>query len=530
MPILEREKQTTKIGGGYAYYVLIVLLVVYVFNFIDRQILSILAEEIKADMGISDAEIGFLYGTVFAVFYAVFGIPLGRLADVWVRKSLISIGLGFWSLMTFLSGTARRFASLATFRIGVGVGEASASPAAFSLLSDYFPPKLRATALSIYSSGVYIGAGIGIYLGGFILDTWNGMFPQPGTAPFGLKGWHVAFFIVGLPGLLMAILVYTLREPRRGQSEGLFIASHPHPFKETWKELQSILPVINLFNLGRMQESKKNITMNLTVCVLIILICFLLYLWLGNIAQWTALGVGIYCAFSWSQTLSLRDPLAFNMIFRCRTICYASIGVPLISFVTYGVGFWASPFFIRVHGVNAAEVGKYLGLAAAIGGWMGVTTGGIVADKLRQYIVQARLYVALSAALFAAPFGLSVLYTNNLTKAYILNFCFQFFSTLWIGPAAATINDLVLPGLRAIASAFYILMITFIGLALGPFTIGKISDTLAMRIDAGEALRQAMMLSYLVLIPSVCFILLAIKNIKKDQERLSQIQSKQIQS
>jgi MFS family permease len=128
---------SSQVGGGYAAYVLGVLFVVYVFNFIDRQILSILAEEIKADLGISDADIGFLYGTAFAVFYAVFGIPLGKLADIWVRRKLISVGLGFWSLMTALSGTSRNFLGLAVFRFGVGVGEASATPAAFSMLSDY---------------------------------------------------------------------------------------------------------------------------------------------------------------------------------------------------------------------------------------------------------------------------------------------------------------------------------------------------------------------------------------------------------
>jgi MFS family permease len=145
----EPLNETPEVGGRYAKYVLAVLVVVYIFNFIDRQILSILAEEIKADLGISDADIGFLYGTAFAVFYAVFGIPLGRLADVWTRKSLISIGLGFWSLMTALSGTARSFVALAGYRFGVGIGEPSATPAAFSMLSDYFPPNRRATVLAI---------------------------------------------------------------------------------------------------------------------------------------------------------------------------------------------------------------------------------------------------------------------------------------------------------------------------------------------------------------------------------------------
>ena len=121
------------------HFVLGVLFVVYIFNFVDRQILSILAEHIKADLGLSDAQIGFLYGTAFAVFYAIFGIPLGKLADNWNRKNLIGIGLGFWSIMTALSGTARSFLALGTYRIGVGIGEASATPAALSMLSDYYP-------------------------------------------------------------------------------------------------------------------------------------------------------------------------------------------------------------------------------------------------------------------------------------------------------------------------------------------------------------------------------------------------------
>ena len=212
-----------QVGERYAKYVLAVLLIVYVFNFIDRQIISILAEEIKADLGISDADIGFLYGTAFAVFYAVFGIPLGKLADTWSRKSLISLGLGFWSLMTALSGTARSFAALATYRFGVGVGEASATPAAFSMLSDYFAPKVRATVLSIYSSGVYIGAGVGLFLGAAVVDAWEGWYPDAASAPFGLQGWQAAFLAVGLPGLLMAVWVWMLREPVRGLSEGLRI-------------------------------------------------------------------------------------------------------------------------------------------------------------------------------------------------------------------------------------------------------------------------------------------------------------------
>jgi MFS family permease len=170
-----------------------VLVLVYVLNFVDRQILSILNEEIKRDLGLDDGQMGFLYGTAFAVFYAVFGIPLGRLADVWVRRSLIAISLAVWSAMTALSGLARNFAELAAARIGVGVGEAGASPAAFSLLADLYPPARRATVLAIYSSGIYLGAGLSLMIGGQIVGRWDAAFAN-GPAPLGLRDSQVEFF------------------------------------------------------------------------------------------------------------------------------------------------------------------------------------------------------------------------------------------------------------------------------------------------------------------------------------------------
>ena len=136
---------------AYSWYALGVLVLVYVLNFVDRQILSILANDIKADLGVDDAFLGFLYGTAFAIFYALFGIPLGKLADSWHRVRLMTIGLGLWSVMTVLSGFAKNAAMLSGARVGVGIGEATASPSAYSLISDWFPARLRATALAIYS-------------------------------------------------------------------------------------------------------------------------------------------------------------------------------------------------------------------------------------------------------------------------------------------------------------------------------------------------------------------------------------------
>jgi hypothetical protein len=166
------------VGGPYAYYVLGVLFVVYIFNFIDRQILAILLQPIKEDLAISDTALGFLTGFAFAVFYAFAGLPLARLADRWVRRSLIAISLATWSVMTAASGLARGFIDLALARIGVGIGEAGATPPAHSLLSDYFPPEKRATVLALYACGVYVGVGIGLWLGGGSTTSMAGAWPS----------------------------------------------------------------------------------------------------------------------------------------------------------------------------------------------------------------------------------------------------------------------------------------------------------------------------------------------------------------
>lgn len=516
-PMSEKQTPDPEIGGRYAKYVLLVLVLVYVFNFIDRQILSILAEEIKADIGISDAQIGFLYGTAFAVFYAIFGIPLGRLADVWVRKSLISAGLFFWSFMTAMSGTARSFGSLALFRFGVGVGEASATPAAFSMLSDYFSPNVRATALSVYSSGIYIGAGIGTFLGGMIVDGWNGAYPDIASAPFGMRAWQVAFFIVGIPGLFLAFWVRTLREPTRGLSEGLATPTHPHPFKAAFDELASVLPPLTAFNLYRIGGFRA-LSWNIVFLGIVAAIAYLLIQITTNIAQWSALGIGVYAAISWVQNIRIRDYPTYCMIFQCKTVVCLCWGMPCIAFVTYGIGFWGAPYMIRMHGLSASEVGTYLGLGAALGGWIGVTLGGILSDLLKQRFVNGRLFVILAVPLLSAPVAYLFITTEHVVTAYLCSFLFSIFSPMWTGPGATTLNDLLLPRMRAISSAFYIMMITFIGLALGPYLIGYVSDGITSSgAESGDALRLAMTYTLAMFGLATFFIVAAFKFLPGDE-------------
>jgi len=509
--------QDTEIGGFYAKYVLGVMVVVYAFNFIDRQILSILAEEIKADLGISDAQIGFLYGTAFAVFYAIFGIPLGRLADVWHRTRLISIGLAFWSLMTALSGFARNFAMLATFRFGVGIGEASASPAANSLIADYFSPKVRATVLSIYSSGIYIGAGVGVFLGGWIVDGWAAAYPIAADAPLGLKPWQAAFLAVGLPGIALAVLVSTLREPKRGQSEGIETAAHPAPFKEAFNELIAVLPPLTLIGLYRAGASQQEYLLNLGVAAGLALAAWVLTVLIGEPLQWIALAIGIYGAFSWSQSLARNDPATFKLIFQSKTFIYSCFGFPSIAFVTYGLGFWTVPFLIRVHGVSASEVGTFIGLGAAIGGWIGVTLGGVFADMLQAKYSGARYIIGIAAASLAFPVALLFLLTDSLWLAYFLSFVFSAIAPMWVGPSNSAIVDLVLPRMRAIAIALIIFMSTFVGLALGPFTMGRVSDVMiASGLEAGDALRWGMMSGLLMLGVAITMLLMAWRHLDDD--------------
>jgi MFS family permease len=211
----------SEVGGPYAYYVLGVLFVMYIFNFLDRQLLAILLQPIKEDLKISDTALGFLTGFAFAVFYTFAGLPLARVADRWVRRSLIAISIATWSIMTAACGFARGFSDLALTRIGVGIGEAGATPPAHSLLSDYFPPEKRATVLALYACGVPVGSGLGYWLGGWINDTF---------------GWRMAFIVVGLPGVLLALLIrLTVREPVRGVSERRPLSVRQYSLQEVWQ-------------------------------------------------------------------------------------------------------------------------------------------------------------------------------------------------------------------------------------------------------------------------------------------------------
>jgi MFS family permease len=193
------------VSDGYRNYVLFLLFLVYGLSYVDRQILSILMEPIRQEFNFGDTELGVLGGVAFAIFYATLGIPIARFADRHSRVNIIAMSLLVWSVATALTGRAVGFWHLFLARVGVGIGEAGCNPSAYSIISDYFPAKKRATAQSVYSLGVYLGQFLGFVTAGYVAHEY---------------GWRAAFYVVGLPGIAMAIIVkLTLREPPRGFSE-----------------------------------------------------------------------------------------------------------------------------------------------------------------------------------------------------------------------------------------------------------------------------------------------------------------------
>ena len=470
---------------AYAWYALILFVIVYIFNFIDRQIVSILAESIKADLKLDDAQIGFLYGTAFAVFYSLFGIPLGRLADSWYRGRLMAIGLALWSSMTAMSGFAQSFGMLATARIGVGIGEASASPAAYSMIADYFPKERRATALSIYSSGLYIGGGIALPIGGYVLAEWGRRFPDALSAPLGLAPWQAAFLAVGLPGLVLAAWIWSLREPLRGAIDGHpSDIVRPNAWSEFGRELAAILPPLTLISAARLGVLVPNLIV-LAVCAAG---AFALATLTGDWPQWIAWWTGIYAVFSWTQSLKRRDPATHKLLWGTPMVVTLTIAFGSISFMTYAVAFWIPPYVLRtfytgptdaamiMQGVTAAEeVSTIFGWSAAAASAIGVILGGIISDKLRQRHAAGRLYVNMAAIVLPAPAVFFLFTTDNLASFYVVAPYVGLCSALWVGAAIATLQDVVLPRMRGTAGATYVLGTSLVGLALGPYFAGKVA-------------------------------------------------------
>ena len=425
--------QATPIGPNYRKYALGILLIGYIINFVDRSILSLLLEPIKLELALTDSQLGFLGGLAFAVFYTFLGIPIAALADRRSRVKILAVSMVIWSAMTAICGLANNFLTLLLARIGVGVGEAGASPPSHSLISDYFPIETRATALSIYALGIPLGTMIGSFVGGWGADT---------------VGWRYTFFLVGVPGIIFAFIVwFTLREPPRGMSDIKLDAPSAPPVNTAPPP-----PVSTVLKL------------------------------------------------LWSKT-SFRH-LAF--------------AAGLHAFVSYGAGTWNAPFFIRIHEMSLTDIGSILALIAGIGA-IGTFFGGYISDKLSDRTNDKRWYfwVPGVATLVMVPFQLVAYLYGGVWVVVASLMMVAILGNAYLGPSFAMTQALVSLRMRAVASAILLFVLNLIGMGLGPYFVGVLSDILTP--DFGiYSIRYAMCAAVLVNVWAACHYFIGARTMRGD--------------
>ena len=377
-----------------ASVVLALLLIAYIFNFLDRQIVGILGPSIQAELHLSNAEFGAIGGTAFALLYAVLGIPLAYLADRTSRSAVVAGSLGVWSAFTALCGAVTGYWTLFLCRLGVGVGEAGGVAPSYALIADYFPPDRRARALAIFSLGVPIGLGGGSFIGGQL------------AARF---GWREAFAILGIAGLALApALRFVVRDVAKPVS-----ASTSSP-------LLTVFPML------------------------------------------------------------ARNPAFWLLAFAASAS----------SLCGYGLALWTPKVMMLSFGLDLVSTGNFLASLWLIGGCAGVFAGGWLADRLGSSDRGWYAKLPAIAWLISIPaWGLGLL-APNLWIAWPLLLVGSAVNILWLGPIVTAVQHLVPRAMRSTASASFLLINNLIGLGVGPWLMGRLSDGLEATHGA-NALRDA---------------------------------------
>lgn len=386
---------------------LVLLFFVSVFNYMDRYMLAVLIPSIKADLELSDTQIGFITGLAFTLFYATMGIPIARLADQFSRRKIVSIALGLWSLMTGLCGLAQNFIQLAAARVLVGVGEAGSSPPSQSIIADLFPIKQRARAISAYTLGAPVGILFGFLLGGWLAELYS---------------WRFALFAVAVPGFVYAFIVFGyLREPRRGQADGLTEAPEILPLGETFRALaknatfRHVSFATGLYTvlwLGVVQWIPSYFTRSFGLGI-------------GEVGTWLALILSSsqilgMAAGGWiADTLGNRDlrwylwlpaaavfistPIfAITFLTNNPTVAFISLFLPFAIGVMQGPSSFAITQGIVAVRMRAMAVAVYLLITNLVGGGIGPQAIGIMSDWLApSYGDESLRYSLLGVALFA---------------------------------------------------------------------------------------------------------------------------------
>lgn len=399
---------------SYRTYVLVVLMVVYTLNFIDRNLMGVLGSEIIAEFKLSDTEFGFLAGWPFAIFYALMGLPIAMAADKYNRVQIMAVCIALWSIMTALCGLAAGFIVLLLFRIGVAVGEAGCTPPANSIIGDYYPAKSRATALGIYSMGVTIGAVLAFLFAGPIAEmegaTFGAWLDSIGIGGLfnwidweNTKGWRIAFVVIGAPGVLIALLLLmTVKEPPRGYSD-------PPGMEKVQKA-------------------------------------------------------------SLSETL--------KELYSKPSFWWMTIGASLVAFVGYGLFTFQIPFLVREHGLGVRDASVNFGAPLSAIAALGTFLGGYLTEKLTKRSPTAVAWVPAVGLLIAVPTYIAAFYATNLYLVFIFWAIGGLCHYAYLGAQYNIGQSVVSNASRATAIAILLIVVSIIGNGVGPQFVGIVSDML----------------------------------------------------
>ena len=484
---------------GYRHYVLAVLVLIYALNFLDRQIIGILAAPLKAHFQLTDSQFGLLGGIAFASVYSTLAIPLAWLADRFSRVWIMTGALAVWSGFTALCGMAGSFGQLFLCRMGVGVGEAGGVAPAYSLISDYFPPEQRARALAVFAFGIPIGTAAGTLVGGLL------------AARF---GWQTAFIVVGLLGLLLApLLRLTVRDLKRGGSDA---AASP--------AAEAAPAAAASYRVGGLAS-----VLMLAVGAAALAWGAIQYLAAGQEAAGLTWGFGGLLALVIGVSLRIARATA-SVVIPKPSFWLLALGAASSSICGYGVAGWLPLFFMRSFGLTLQQTAWYYAGIALVGGTLGIWLGGFIADKLSRrgkgaYPLTPAIAFLISAPLFSAamnsPWLIGLVLPGGGSNAQQLILAFLIFlvptglNLAWLGPVTAAVQHLVPAAMRSTASALFLLINNLLGLAVGFYYFGWMSDVLAPRFG-DESLRWAIYTGMGFYVMASILLIGASRTLKKD--------------
>ena len=514
-----------------AGYALALVALTNAISLLDRNILAILAPRIKHDLGIGDAEMGLLYGTVFALFYALFSLPLGRLTDGWVRTRLLSITLAFWSLATALAAAAHGFGLLALSRLGVGIGEGAAQPAGFSLAFDHYAKPRRGFATAVIAAAIALGLGGSSVLGGVTADWWDHLYAG-GAAPLALKGWQFAFLVAALPGFVLALLLWRMPEPKRGRLDGIESAPDPHPFRASLALLAGVTPIAHWLTFAGRKAGARYWGVNLVATALIVAGAVLLTrltsgysprppLHFGALAvnpyalQWGVVGFGALVIVNLLQRLQLADRPAFEVITRSPALLLCMGIGALQMMINYGTMGFTPSFLMKHYGLSPATTGLQFGLLAGALGIVGPLIAGPLSDRINvRFPGAGRAWVTLVSLGVSPLIAIWVYHAPDPASFYSRFVLYSLVLTAWYPPLYAIMFEQVLPRMRGMTSSLYIIVTTLFGIGIGPFVVGMISDA------TGGNLGAAILSINWVAPPIVVMLIALVLRVRRDEEGL----------